>query len=874
MMLPPTERFVPSEVRRWADRFMSPGSVFELRVLVRPGRTVRGYFDDPETLLRSAAEWSGRHAVYVTLNPVNPALLARSTNRLTDYAKATTADHDVPRRRSLYVDFDPDRPAEISSTDAEHDAALARARAAARWAVESGWPEPVIIDSGNGADLRFPIDLPNDDETRRLIERVIQAFDFRFSDEVVKVDLKVFNAARICRLPGTLNVKGDNVPDRPHRIARILAGPESSAALHPVLVEQLTAVAALVPEQPRTQRHTGATTFDLDSFIATVISDTRGPLSWRDGRKWIFDESPMCDHHDGAAFIVQFGSGAIAAGCHHDSCSWAWRDLRARFEPAGEPDRGKTQSSATHPRAADPLDEAEHDLTLMPSPRQPMLVAAKVIDDHHMDPALVPTLRWWRGSFYGWSSGRWAEVEDPTVRAELYHLLRDASYMDIESTNPKIRPWAPNRYKVADLSAALAAIIHTPQDTATPSWIARRDDDPAARELVSVGNGLLHISTRELREHTPRLFNTVAVPFPYDPNAATPKRWLAFLSDLWPDDPDARAALQQWFGYVISGDTRMHKILFMLGPFRSGKGTIGRVLKALVGDANTCGPTLASLSTNFGLQPLVGKSLAIVADARLGTANANVVVERLLSISGEDSLTIDRKYKDHWFGKLDSRFMIFSNELPAFGDASGAIATRFVILTLTRSWLGHENHQLAGELLAELPGILNWSLDGLDRLRSQDRFTEPASARDAIVTLLDTVSPTSAFVRDNCVRGAEHEVDVDVLYKAWRSWSDEQGRERPGSATTFGKNLRAVVPGVKRVRPRDDGSRQYRYAGIRLRTATDPQRPGPRTNPDQAGDEQADPGLVLAGPGTRPLLSTLRDPMAPSEPDDAGWIEL
>ena len=112
---------------------------------------------------------------------------------------------------------------------------------------------------------------------------------------------------------------------------------------------------------------------------------------------------------------------------------------------------------------------------------------------------------------------------------------------------------------------------------------------------------------------------------------------------------------------------------------------------------------------------------------------------------------------------------------------------------------------------------MNWSLDGLDRLRAQDRFTEPASARDAIITLQDTVSPTSAFVRDHCVRGPQHEVDCDVLYKAWRAWCEEQGRDRPGSAVTFGKNLRAVVPGVKRWRPREDGDRPYRYLGIGLR---------------------------------------------------------
>ncbi|HAF08482.1 MAG TPA: hypothetical protein DCK98_00150 [Chloroflexi bacterium] len=602
----------------------------------------------------------------------------------------------------------------------------------------------------------------------------------------------------------------------------------------------------------------------LRGAAVVVIADKDAP-----GRAHAQGVALSCSGTAKSVKVLELPGDAVKDASDFFSAGGTKADLERIADEAPEwvPTRATTNTPASTTS-----DDAEHDLTLMPSPRQPMKVAARVIDDHHRDPSLVPTLRRWRGSFYGWSGGRWAEVEDSTVHAELYWLLRDATYLDTAMRSPEIKPWAPNRYKIADLSAALGAIVHTEQDTATPSWLTRNDDDPAARELVSVGNGLLHISTRQLREHTPRLFNTVAVPFRYDPDAATPKRWVAFLGELWPDDSDARAALQEWFGYVISGDTSMHKILFLLGPLRSGKGTIARVLTSLVGNANTCGPTLASLSTNFGLQPLVGKSLAIVADARLGTANANVTVERLLSVSGEDSLTIDRKYKAHWFGKLDTRFMILSNELPAFGDASGAIASRFVVLTLTKSWLGHENHQLTGELLAEMPGILNWSLDGLDRLRSRDRFTEPASARDAIVTLQDTVSPTSAFVRDNCVLGPEYRVSVEVLYGAWRSWCEEQGRDRPGSANIFGKNLRAVVPGVRRIRPGGDDTRPYQYVGVRLRSITDRQGTGLGTNQDQV--EPTDPGPVLVGPETTPLLPALNDPNAHAEPADADWIEL
>ena len=100
----------------------------------------------------------------------------------------------------------------------------------------------------------------------------------------------------------------------------------------------------------------------------------------------------------------------------------------------------------------------------------------------------------------------------------------------------------------------------------------------------------------------------------------------------------------------------------MVGPKRSGKGTIARVLTTLLGEANACAPTLAGLATNFGLQPLIGKLLAIIGDARLsGRVDVHVIAERLLSISGEDLITIDRKYQDAWTGKLPTRFLLMSS---------------------------------------------------------------------------------------------------------------------------------------------------------------------------------------------------------------------
>ena len=201
------------------------------------------------------------------------------------------------------------------------------------------------------------------------------------------------------------------------------------------------------------------------------------------------------------------------------------------------------------------------------------------------------------------------------------------------------------------------------------------------------------------------------------PREPEPSQWLDFLDQLWPGDPESIATLQEIFGYCLTPDTRQQKAFLSGRPKRSGKGTIGRVLTRLIGERNCVAPTLAGLGTNFGLAPLIGKRLAIISDARLsGRADQHAIAERLLSITGEDALTIDRKYASAWTGQVGSRFLILSNELPRLADVSGALAGRFILLSLTESFYGREDPGLTDKLLSELPGILNWAIAGWARL--------------------------------------------------------------------------------------------------------------------------------------------------------------
>jgi hypothetical protein len=215
-------------IRRTLDTFKpGTGEVLELRALHvgKKKYTANGYFDGDhlDAMAGAAFELSEiAEGVYFTLNPVKPELLARACNRVVDYPKATTQDPDITRRRYLPLDFDPKRPTGISSSKAEKALALERCRRCYKYLDGQGWRAPIIADSGNGYHLLYPIGLPNDDDSRKLIERTLKVFDGLFGDESVDLDVKNFNAARIWKLYGTLARKGDHMPERPHRVARML----------------------------------------------------------------------------------------------------------------------------------------------------------------------------------------------------------------------------------------------------------------------------------------------------------------------------------------------------------------------------------------------------------------------------------------------------------------------------------------------------------------------------------------------------------------------------------------------------------------------------------------------------------------------------
>jgi putative DNA primase/helicase len=440
------------------------------------------------------------------------------------------------------------------------------------------------------------------------------------------------------------------------------------------------------------------------------------------------------------------------------------------------------------------------------------------------------TLRFWREEWHRWDGSAYRLLPEKELRAELtvatkaemdrVNLIAQ-KLADQDKGPPTVRKVTGRL--VGDVAHALASLTVLPSRVEAPAWIGMDGPFPAA-EILACHNGLVHLPSLVAgRNHftlpTPRFFSPNCLDFDFNLTAPAPSAWLEFLAELWPDDPQSIATLQDWLGYLLTADTSQQKILLLVGPRRSGKGTIARVIRGLVGTDNVACPTLSSLGTNFGLWPLLGKTVAMIQDARLsGRTDAAAVAERLLSISGEDAQTIDRKFLPPVTAKLYSRFMLLTNELPRLNDSSGALPGRMILLRLTRTWYGQEDTALTQRLLAELPAILLWAIAGWQRLRDRGHFVQPDAGKELAGELADLASPVGAFVREECQVGPGCRVERSVLFSAWKSWCEQQGREHPGDAATFGRNLRAVVSSLGDAQPRtDDGEHVRVYEGIRLK---------------------------------------------------------
>lgn len=414
------------------------------------------------------------------------------------------------------------------------------------------------------------------------------------------------------------------------------------------------------------------------------------------------------------------------------------------------------------------------------------------------------------GEFFRWDEQRYQPIHEEVIRAQVYDWLD-------KSSEGEQREFNPDSTKVNRIIDALKAVALVPNEIRGQEigWIGEECPLGDVRELIAMGNCILNMRTGRMAAPTPKFWTLNGLDFEYDPRAKCP-RWLGFLEEVLPGDQEAKETVQEIFGYCATSETKFQKAFMLNGVKRSGKGTIARMLKGMVGEENIIGPTMAGFVGQFGMETWIGKKVAVFSDARMKGTSA-VAVERLLSVTGEDLLEVARKYKRAWNGTLTTKVLILCNEPPSWEDDSGALPSRFIVLRFDVSFFGRENENLTDELLDERSGVFNWALEGWRRLVKRGRFRQPASGAEVARQMEIGASAIKMFVHEECELKEDGRVSKVLLRSKYEDWMREQ-RLKPISKGRFEIQLLSAFPNtIYPYRPGTEGERPRFYAGIKLK---------------------------------------------------------
>lgn len=441
----------------------------------------------------------------------------------------------------------------------------------------------------------------------------------------------------------------------------------------------------------------------------------------------------------------------------------------------------------------------------MPTAESRLGQARQYVDEFFRTPEGL-TYRWHRDEHFVYQDGRYILVPQSELEALAYPWL-----------DARIHRCKPHH--VGELVKSFRSVdgARVPFNIERPCWL--NDGTADATNIVAFRNGLVNIGDTggqlETWDHTPAFFSTVRLPYDFDPKATCP-RWNAWLQDIFNGDAECIDLLQCWSGYLLTGDTRYQKILCCLGQKRSGKGTWIRAMMHVLGEDACCSPSLTSLVSDFGLAQLLDRTACFFPDAHLGRNTAPQVLDVLKSVSGEDRVSVNRKYLPALPAvRLRVRFTLSVNQLPRLHDASGALASRLLILRFPNCYLNREDLSLEATFRGEAAGVLNWCLQGLHRLRERGRFILPQASEELAASYERLTSPVTGFIEDRCELRPDGQTPTQRLYDEWRLWCDEHGHE-PGSESVFGTSLYAAAAAVDRTRKRDNGKLTYFYTGISL----------------------------------------------------------
>lgn len=447
-------------------------------------------------------------------------------------------------------------------------------------------------------------------------------------------------------------------------------------------------------------------------------------------------------------------------------------------------------------------------------------------DPHRLAKLFAAThqLRYWRQEWYKFNGRCYQPIPFAELQARVNGFIK-SEFDRLFADNPNadfVRK--VNRGLVSNVIAAIESILFLADQVEIGSWIEDEHGDMhTRRDYISMANGIFDLnaflarSNDYLLPHSPQWWSTISLPYAFDPTAQCP-RWQQFLQTNLESDPERIAILQEWAGYLLLPTNGQQKFLALEGEGANGKSVYCAVTQALVGAANASNIPLESFSGRFELTETLGKLVNVAADC----GEIDKAAEgKLKSFVSGDRMFFDRKGIPGINATPTARLMMAYNNRPRFSDRSGGLRRRMIPVPF-RVQIAESDRVLGMDTISwweasgELPGIFNWAIAGLYRLRQQGRFTKSAICEATLIDFMEEMNPARAFLSAHYEPADECQIPSTEIYAAYKTWCQECGY-RPLSDGSFGKEIKRLFQNCGHEQKRIGGRRVWLYLGIGIR---------------------------------------------------------
>lgn len=535
-------------------------------------------------------------------------------------------------------------------------------------------------------------------------------------------------------------------------------------------------------------------------------------------------------------------------------------ELAESAEIVPNPDTDRTMILAELPPAgeyAESVDPDESD----DGDDDEMQVVLEAVDDPHRlarvnlemyESSFGRRLRYYQDAFYLWKQTHYVKTTVEYVRSMVNKATKEEFDRHWAIETEAYNAWkngdnydeakdkgAPVARKVSsalvhNVLEATKSIVTIPNSVEMPCWLV----DRSSPHLLGMQNGLLNLdevamelafgknasdielTDKILLSHSPDWFSTLCLNYEYVPNAMATE-WLKYIETVMQGDKERIAVLQEWAGYLLTATDDLQKFLCLEGDGGNGKTVFLAGLEAMVGSKNVSHVPLECFSRPFDLASTIGKVANIVGDIGEIDGVAEGVLKRY---TGGDALHLDRKGIDAIEVRPTAKLMFAWNSRPNFRDRTDGVWRRMILVPFDfkvpkeKRITGMDKPHWWVEN-GEAPGILNWALDGLQRLKENHDFTISAKCIAAIEDYRREANPAGEYITEN-MRIAEltpeqYFITSEKIYEGYVDWCRRMGFHPLGSPKFF-REFKKKFPSAERKRPRDGIDRSYGYEGIKF----------------------------------------------------------